>query len=245
MPTAVVFDMDGVLLDSEPVHYEALRSLLASEGISWTPGDHEQSLGKTIEDTWAGLRARHGASALPGDLDARYGALMLARYRAGIDLVPGALGLLRRLASLGVPLAVASSSPRAWVDAGLQGAGNRPLRPPQRRGRRGGGGEARPGDLPAGGARARPPAGRVHRRRGRLDVGVASAHAAGMEVVLLGAGGGSGDTPGARPPHRRPERLPIWPGSTGARPEHPPAGLRPALPDVSMAARGPDDPPAG
>lgn len=199
MPTAVVFDMDGVLLDSEPVHYEVLRGLLAAAGIPWTPEDHERSLGKTIEDTWGELRARHGTGALAGDLDARYGAEMLARYRSGIVLVPGALGLVRRLASLGVPIAVASSSPRAWVDAGLHGAGIARYALHSVAGDEVAAGKPDPEVyLQAARGLGLPPGECIAVED--APTGVASARAAGMEVVLVGAGEGAGGAPG---PDRR------------------------------------------
>ena len=196
MPTAVVFDMDGVLLDSEPVHYSVLRALLASEGIAWTWGDHERSLGKTIEDTWADLRARHGAAAPVDELAARYDSEMLARYGAGIALVEGALGLLRRLASLDVPVAVASSSHRAWVDAGLRGAGIARYARHSVSGDEVAAGKPDPGIyLQAARGLGVPPAACIAVED--APTGVASARAAGMEVVLLGAGDGPDGAPGA------------------------------------------------
>ena len=199
MPTAVVFDMDGVLLDSEPVHYAALRDLLAGEGIPWTPEDHERSLGKTIEDTWAELRARHGGGGVPDDLAERYGAGMLARYRSGIAPVPGALELLRRLASLRVPIAVASSSPRSWVDAGLHGAGIARFARHSVSGDEVAAGKPDPAIyLEAARGLGMEPAECIAVED--APAGVASARAAGMEVVLLGAGEYSGGAPG---PDRR------------------------------------------
>lgn len=199
MPTAVVFDMDGVLLDSEPVHYSVLRSLLAAEGISWTLDDHEHSLGKTIEDTWDDLRARHGADAPVDGLAARYDSEMLARYGAGIAPIPGALGLLRRLASLNVPVAVASSSHRAWVDAGLQGSGIARYARHSVSGDEVAAGKPDPEIyLKAARGLGVPPSECIAVEDAMA--GVASARAAGMAVVFLSAGEGPGVPPG---PDRR------------------------------------------
>ena len=123
MPAAVVFDMDGVLLDSEPVHYDVLRDLLAGEGITWTPEDHERTLGLTTEGTWSYLGARLPAAVSRDDITERYDEAILARFRGGVPLIPGARELAFRLAGSGVPIAVASSSPRALVDAGVSGSG--------------------------------------------------------------------------------------------------------------------------
>ena len=125
MPAAVIFDMDGVLLDSEPVHYVVLRGVLAAWGLPWSAEDHARTLGMTLEDTWDALCSRHALAAPRGDFEARYGGEIVARYRAGIAPIPGARELVGRLADAGVPIAVASSSPRSWVEAGLEGAGLR------------------------------------------------------------------------------------------------------------------------
>ena len=125
MPAAVIFDMDGVLLDSEPVHYVVLRGVLAAWGLPWSAEDHARTLGMTLVDTWDALCSRHALTAPRGDFEARYGGQIAARYRAGIAPIPGARELVGRLADAGVPIAVASSSPRSWVEAGLEGAGLR------------------------------------------------------------------------------------------------------------------------
>ena len=125
MPAAVIFDMDGVLLDSEPVHYVVLRGVLAAWGLPWSAEDHARTLGMTLVDTWDALCSRHALAAPRGDFEARYGGEIAARYRAGIAPIPGARDLVGRLADAGVPIAVASSSPRSWVEAGLEGAGLR------------------------------------------------------------------------------------------------------------------------
>ncbi len=125
MPAAVIFDMDGVLLDSEPVHYVVLRGVLAAWGLPWSAEDHARTLGMTLVDTWDALCSHHALAAPRGDFEARYGGEIAARYRAGIAPIPGARDLVGRLADAGVPIAVASSSPRSWVEAGLGGAGLR------------------------------------------------------------------------------------------------------------------------
>ena len=61
-PRAIVFDMDGVLVDSEPIHQEACNAILAREGKSLTDEEYASYIGTTIESTWDGLKERLGLS---------------------------------------------------------------------------------------------------------------------------------------------------------------------------------------
>ena len=192
MGAAVVFDMDGVLLDSEPVHYAVLRDLLAPLGIAWSDADHGRTLGLTVAATWSYLGPRLPAGAPLDDITARYDEAILARLRAGVPPIPGARELVRSLAGAGVPLAVASSSPRRWVDAGLEGSGV---------------GEHFASSVAGDEVAAGKPDPEIYlRAAGGLGVapgrcialddapaGVASARAAGMRVVLVGGA----EAPGA------------------------------------------------
>ncbi len=122
MAAAVIFDMDGVLLDSEPLHYEAVRRLLAEQGIDFPLEDYYRYLGTTLTTTWDDLSSRHPITMSFEAFESRYNADVLAHYQAGAPLIVGARDLAQRLQSAGVPIAVASSSHRLWVDAALEGA---------------------------------------------------------------------------------------------------------------------------
>lgn len=112
---------------------------------------------------------------------------MLARYRRGIALIPGARGLLRRLDAAGIPLAVASSSPRAWVDAGLEGAGLAGYARHSVSGDEVAAGKPDPGIyLEAARGLGAEPAECIAVED--AAAGVASARAAGMRVALVGGG---------------------------------------------------------
>ncbi|RPJ75342.1 MAG: HAD family phosphatase, partial [Acidobacteria bacterium] len=56
---AIIFDMDGVLLDSEPLHFEATRDLLAEHGVSYAPAHDENFFGCTDRDVFTALKARY------------------------------------------------------------------------------------------------------------------------------------------------------------------------------------------
>lgn len=123
--TAVIFDMDGVLLNSEPLHYEAVRIILAEQGVDFPLEDYLRYLGTTLTSTWDDLCERYPISMPFEQFEARYNTDVLADYLAGAPLIRGARELVVQLRDAGVPIAVASSSHRIWVDAALSGAGLR------------------------------------------------------------------------------------------------------------------------
>ena len=51
--------MDGVLADSEPLHQDVIRGLLAEYGVDWYPGDHDPTVGLTSVEGFAVICARH------------------------------------------------------------------------------------------------------------------------------------------------------------------------------------------
>ena len=117
--------MDGVLLDSEPLHYEAVRVLLAEHGVEFPLEDYFRYLGTTLTSTWDDLCERYPISMPFEQFEARYNSDVLDQYLAGAPLIRGARELVVKLRDAGVPIAVASSSHRVWVDAALSGAGLR------------------------------------------------------------------------------------------------------------------------
>ena len=123
--SAVIFDMDGVLLDSEPLHYEAVRQILAEQGVAFPLEDYFRYLGTTLTSTWDDLCDRYPVAMPFEQFEARYNDDVLAQYQAGAPLIRGARELVEQLRHAGVPVAVASSSHRQWVEAALTGAGLR------------------------------------------------------------------------------------------------------------------------
>jgi len=115
--------MDGVLADSEPVYADAIDAVLASHGKALDPELHERIMGHGVHATWETLIE---AMYLPGGvadyLDA-YDAELRRRLAELHDALPGVLGLVQRLRERRVPIAVASSSWLAWVEALLGGLG--------------------------------------------------------------------------------------------------------------------------
>jgi len=74
---AVIFDMDGVLADSEPLHQHAIRVLLAEYGVDWAPDGRDPTVGLTSLESFAVICARHTLPHDPRRLDELYTARVL------------------------------------------------------------------------------------------------------------------------------------------------------------------------
>jgi HAD superfamily hydrolase (TIGR01509 family) len=124
---AVVFDFDGVLVDSEPLHFRALRESLLPEGIAI---DEAEYLARYIaHDDRTAIRLALEASGSRPTLDrvaavARRKAERFARLAPTVALFPGARELVRSLADR-APLAIASGALRAEIETILAAAGLR------------------------------------------------------------------------------------------------------------------------
>src|SRR6516165_4133198 len=121
---AVVFDLDGVLIDSEPVWERVRRDLVAERGGQWAPDAQRKLMGMSTQE-WARYLGEDLGVGLPPD---RVAALvidrMAARYRERIPFLPGAVESVRRLAGRW-PLRLASSAPAVLIETVLKAAGLR------------------------------------------------------------------------------------------------------------------------
>lgn len=124
---AVIFDLDGTLVDSEPLYHEATRSLLAEYGIAYTWADHSESIGIGTRETLQSLRERYSLEADVDDLLAALNRRFLDRAGRSAAVFPRMAELVARLAGAGIPMAVASGSSGAAIEALLRGAGLRDL----------------------------------------------------------------------------------------------------------------------
>ena len=120
---AVVFDMDGVLADSEPVYYEAMRAVLEPLGYEITDAHQRAIMGHSIEDTWRYLAETFNLEGPLEPLVEAYDADLRARLGKLHQTLPGVRELIIALRERAVPIAVASSSLPAWIEALLGGLG--------------------------------------------------------------------------------------------------------------------------
>ena len=121
---AVLFDMDGLLVDSEPLWFEAERSVMARLGGPWTPADQVALIGGSLAHSVAYMRARAVRPAEPEQIG-RWLLDGMAELvaRNGVRLMPGAAGLLAELAAAGIRCALVTSAQRQIMDAVIDSTG--------------------------------------------------------------------------------------------------------------------------
>ncbi len=116
----VIFDWDGVVIDSEKFHRRSWEALQAEENLTMEDGAFEISFGMRNEQIipnvfkWAAPDDTARIQALADRKESLYRELIRAE---GIEPLPGVVTLLDELATAGVPTSVGSSTPRANIDA--------------------------------------------------------------------------------------------------------------------------------
>ena len=123
---AVLFDMDGLLVDTEPLWFETEGEVMARLGGPWTKEDQEALLGGSMDNTVGYLLARATEPALPAEVARWMTDGMLKRAAEGRVVVrPGARELLEEVAAAGVPCALVTGSQRPFTEAVLASTGFR------------------------------------------------------------------------------------------------------------------------
>jgi len=121
---AVVFDMDGVLIDSEPVHYDSTRLLFEELGTRLNETVNNEFLGSTDRHMFEVLRERYGLETTVDELIERRKVIyMEILERDGLPWRDGVLELVAGLASSGYRLAVASSGLKRIIVHTLEDGG--------------------------------------------------------------------------------------------------------------------------
>ena len=119
---AVVFDLDGVIIDTEGVWEEVRRAYVAEHGRSFLPDSQQRMMGMSTPE-WSRHLAEDVGVGLPAErVAADVLDRMAQRYRAALPLIPGSVDVVRRIAAA-YPVALASSSARVLIDQVLVTAG--------------------------------------------------------------------------------------------------------------------------
>ncbi|WP_026416480.1 HAD family hydrolase [Actinomadura oligospora] len=126
----VIFDNDGVLVDSERISHRILSGYLTELGFPMTLEESvHHFLGTAGRNVHEVVADRYGGH-LPDDFIARWHERVFAAFRQDLTATPGAADLLTELRRRGIPYCLASSSDRAWIDLTLDRTGLRDhLRP--------------------------------------------------------------------------------------------------------------------
>lgn len=121
-PHAILFDMDGLLVDSEPVWGRAEGDLAKTLGVDWPEEDARACIGIGLRETV--VRIAHRAN-LRADVDVLVGGLIERFLERAGEVRPkaGAVELIDAAEEHGVAMAVATSSPKRVADRALLGAG--------------------------------------------------------------------------------------------------------------------------
>jgi HAD superfamily hydrolase (TIGR01509 family) len=118
-PDAVIFDMDGVLADTEPLNQRALEAVLGLRGARLSAEELAALIGLSNDATWRGIVDRFALAETPRALEDEYVRALAPIVASDAVPGPGVSELVGALAADGIGLAIASSSPRAAVDAVL------------------------------------------------------------------------------------------------------------------------------
>jgi len=115
--TAIIFDMDGLMVDTEPLAREAWATIVRQHGQLLTDAMYRQMIGRRTVESAQLLLDTYELPYTAVDLAARKSELFAIRRAQGVPPMPGLMELQTAVARLGLPWAVATSSPRSHAAA--------------------------------------------------------------------------------------------------------------------------------
>jgi HAD superfamily hydrolase (TIGR01509 family) len=116
---ALIFDMDGLLVDSEGLAATAMDRLLDDRGLARRTDVHDKLLGRRLVEALAIVRDGYEIEDEVDVLVAQYAALRTEALRGSVKPMPGALEIVERARLAGLPIALATSGMRIHVDISL------------------------------------------------------------------------------------------------------------------------------
>ena len=123
LPAAVVFDNDGLLLDTESVWTRAEVDMFARRGLEFSAADKRELVGSSAAIASRILERRLEAPGQAEELIEELNALVVAELEHGVETMLGARELLEKLRGRGTPIALVSNSPLSFVLRSLELAG--------------------------------------------------------------------------------------------------------------------------
>lgn len=122
MIEAVVFDMDGLLVDSEPLWQQARIAAFGAERLRWTDADQREVMGSSTQAWARQIQTKLDDGTPTEEIIERVLDELVALYRRQVPLMPGANEILTLLRGR-YPLGLASGSPYRLIHAALESAG--------------------------------------------------------------------------------------------------------------------------
>ncbi|HEX6752783.1 MAG TPA: HAD family phosphatase [Solirubrobacterales bacterium] len=120
LPDAVIFDNDGLLLDTESVWTRAEQDLFARRGLEFTPAHKHELVGTSAEIAGGILERRFGEPGRAAELIEELNELVVAELEHGVEAMVGARELLLELKRRGTPIGLVSNSPLRFVRRSLE-----------------------------------------------------------------------------------------------------------------------------
>jgi HAD superfamily hydrolase (TIGR01509 family) len=120
---AVIFDMDGVLTDSEPRHFRALNRLLSHFGMALTAEHYASLTGHSGLYTWRWLSENFGITGTFEEWRERYDPIIVSLLAEPAETLPGVRELMAEIRRRDLRMGVASTSRTSWVAAALGSLG--------------------------------------------------------------------------------------------------------------------------
>lgn len=124
---AIFFDMDGLLVNSEPIWLASETQVTAPYSYEWSEADQVACLGGPLIKVGHYMFERCGNVESPEFFTNKLIEVQSSNLRSAVPLMPGAIELVKELQSHGVATALVSASPRVIVDAVLENLGGNPF----------------------------------------------------------------------------------------------------------------------
>ena len=117
---AILWDMDGTLIDSEPMWMDSERILMAKFGYTWSKVDGDYCLGGPLTRVCRYMKEKSGSDIPEEWFSSELTKTMLVKIASGVEFMPGAFELLMEARDRGIEQALISASDRPIVDVVLQ-----------------------------------------------------------------------------------------------------------------------------
>ncbi len=128
MKKAVIFDMDGVLVDTEPIVYRMMKDYFRPHGFEMEYDEFQEYIGLPGRETFRRIVERHGLAEEPSALGKAFTEHYVRAFPTaeGYEPIPGVRELIEALHEMNVPMGVASSSPQGVIEMTVERLGLKP-----------------------------------------------------------------------------------------------------------------------